>query len=117
VGNAAGSGAAQTGSCGLGLLVPQVPFEDEALTFGVAGDPLAVAAELGSWGGSCCSRPTPRWRSSSMRRPSPKTPCTLVGVFGLVVGLTIGFTVGLSRRKVDATWLRAVGTWFGAGSC
>jgi hypothetical protein len=27
--------------------VPQVPLEDEALAFGVAGDPLAVAAELG----------------------------------------------------------------------
>ena len=40
-GNAAGSGAAQTGLCGLGLLVPQVPLEDEALAFGVAGDPLA----------------------------------------------------------------------------
>jgi hypothetical protein len=33
--------------CGLGLLVPQVPLDDEALAFGVAGDSLAVAAELG----------------------------------------------------------------------
>jgi hypothetical protein len=33
-----------------------------------------------------------------------------------VVGLTIGFTVGaLSGRRVDAPWLEAVGTWFGAG--
>jgi hypothetical protein len=39
----------------------------------------------------------------------------LVGLLGLVVGLTIGFTLGLSRRKVDAVWLEAVGTWFGAG--
>ena len=39
----------------------------------------------------------------------------LVGLLGLVVGLTIGFTLGLSRRKVDAAWLEAVGTWFGAG--
>jgi hypothetical protein len=40
----------------------------------------------------------------------------LVGVFGLVVGLTTGFAVGLlSRRKVDAAWLEAVGTWFGGG--
>jgi hypothetical protein len=42
-----GSGAAQTGLSGLGLLVPQVPLEDEALAFGVAGDSVAVAAELG----------------------------------------------------------------------
>ena len=39
----------------------------------------------------------------------------LAGFLGLVVGLTIGFTVGLSCRKVDAAWLEAVGTWFGAG--
>jgi hypothetical protein len=71
-----GSGAAQTGLCGLGLLVPQVPLDDEALAFGVAGDSLAVAAELGVWGSSSCSRARARWRNSSMRRPSPKTPCT-----------------------------------------
>jgi hypothetical protein len=29
-GNAAGSGAGHTGSCGRGLLVPQIPLEDEA---------------------------------------------------------------------------------------
>jgi hypothetical protein len=30
-----------------GSSYPQVPLDDEALAFGVAGDPLAVAAELG----------------------------------------------------------------------
>ena len=45
-GNAAGSAAAQAGSCCLGLLVPQIPLEGEAPAFGLVGNPLAVAAEL-----------------------------------------------------------------------
>jgi hypothetical protein len=50
----------------------QLPLKDEALAFGVAGDTLTVAAELGRWCGSWRRARVP-WRNSSMRRPPPKT--------------------------------------------
>lgn len=53
----------------------QLPLKDEALAFGVGGDTLTVAAELGRWCGSWRRARVP-WRDSSMRRPPPKTPYT-----------------------------------------
>jgi len=61
-------------AAGLGLFfVPEVPFDEQVLSFGVAVHALAVTPELGSWGGKKRNRASRGRRTpeSALRRRRP----------------------------------------------